>query len=578
MKRKNRTNRKAGLRAVVRESFVLSFTSRLSAKIVKLFEYGFLSPLLTSVRRTDSFFSDKVFAPLKKRFGANRKPQNTVRSAAASFFAGNRIFNALRALKDRFLATSLRSAGVFLLTYGVYTAAIFLLRRYTSGGADPDTAGISVAAVSFIAGLLLVIFGEKSILSALGNGRITGQLLCDCLGINESSLCLPEKGRNATGLAFLFGSLCGIGTLFVSPARLLFAILVALLAAAIFNVPEFGLLSAVALTAVLPRKQLTVLLLCTLASYLFKCLRLKRNLRFGTADVAFAAVFAVKALFALSGGGNPAPELLCCMCVYFITKNIICSERLILQALNVFCLGVSLAAAFRIANGFSWYIFPESLRSAVIGLTSCASSISDPLFLFLPAVPVALSRLAFPGRRRPGAAALLLIAADRVLEGDVSFAMFALIAVLAYFAFAHKAPGGALLAAAVAVPAVAVLENLRYGLVPNSVHRGFTLSLHLGDSPSGIAVFGAVFAFIMLAAALLLSFQRSLGALRYNNSRSAMIICGAVAASAVTAVLASLFSDPFADVRAFAVLWFTLGLEGSVFGVYTRAQYFSKDV
>ena len=561
----------------MRESFVLSLTSRLSAFIVKVFESGFLSPLLSSVRRTDSFFADKVVAPLKRQFGSERKKQKTLRGAAASFFAGNRVFNALRALKDGFLATSLRSAGVFLLTYGVYTAAIFLLRRYTSGEGDIGISGVSTAAVSFVAGLILVVFGEKSILSALGNGRVTGQLLCVCLGINESSLCLPEKGRNATGLAFLFGSLCGILTLFVEPARVLFAIFLALVAFAVFNVPEFGLFSAIALLAVIPGRQLVILLLCTLASYLFKCLRLKRNLRFGTADVAFAAVFAVKALFVITGGGDPAPELLCCMCVYFITKNVVCSERLVAQAVNVVCLGVSLAAAFRIVNGVSWLIYPESLRSAVIALTSCAASIKDPLFLFLPAVPLALSRLASPGGRKLGISALLLMTAAAATEDDVSFALLAVVAVLAYFTFAHKAPGGALLAGAAAIPAVALLADLRYGVVPNSIRRTFAISLHLGESPSGLAVFGALFAFILLAAALLLSLQRSFGALRYNNSRSATIVCGAVAASAITAVLALAFSDPFADTRAFAVLWFTLGLQGSVFGVYTRAQYYSKE-
>ena len=562
----------------MRESFVLSFTSRLSAKIVKLFEYGFLSPLLASARKTDSFFAEKIASPIKSRLGAKRTTRYTVRGAAAEFFAQNRLFAALRALKDRFLATSLRSAGVFLLTFGVYTAAIALLRRYTSGAMPYGTVGVSASAVSFTAGLILVIFGEKSILSALGNGRLTGQLLCDCLGINESSLCLPEKGKNAIGLAFLFGSLFGISTLFVNPARVLFAIILVLIAAAIINVPEFGLLSSIALLYVIPESQLTVLLLCTLASYLFKFLRLKRNLRFGTADAAFAAVFAIKILFVLFGSGDATPQLLCCMCVYFITKNIICSERLVSQALNVLCLGVSLAAAFRIINGVSWFIFPESLRSAVIGLTSCASSVSDPVFLFLPAVPVALSRLAFPGRRRLGLTALLLIAAACVLEDDVSLAVFAVIAVPAYFAFAHKAPGGALLAAAVVIPAAAVIANLRSGAAPNGIRRSFELSLHLGESPSGFAVFAAGFAFVLTAAALLLSFQRSLACLRYNNSRQAIIVCGAVAASAVTAVLAALFSNPFADMRAFTVLWFVFGLEGSVFGVYTRAQYFSNDV
>ena len=574
MKRNRRKNRKNRLRAESRESFVLSCTSALSARVIRLFEYGALSPLLSSARRTDEFVAGKIVAPVEKKFGLGRKIFAPARDKLAGFFASSRAMAFLCAAKDRFLATSLRSVGVFAVTFGVYAAAIFLLRRYTSSDtASLGVSALSAAAVAFISGVVLLLFGEKSILSALGNGRVTGPLLCDSLGINDSSLQAPEKGSNSTGIMFLLGSLCGIATLFISPARVLFILLCLLIAAAVINVPEFGLLLAMALLPVIPSKTLSALVLCTAGSYLFKCLRLKRNLRFGTADAAMLLLLLIKAVFAVNGAGD-TPQLLCLVCVYFIAKNVICSERLISQALNALCLGASVAAVFWLTAGYAGYIFPESLRNAAVSAVSNVVSNGGTAHVFLPAVPAALSRLSSPGSRRHGVCALVLIGVCAAVSDDILLIALCVSSGLCYFALAHKAPVGALLTALVVLPALVIFADYRASFHPIQTLWDPSLTLHLGENPSVAAVVGGVAATALLAVAALLSLQRALCCLRVNNSRSAALVCGGVAACAIMSVVACFVSDPFADIRVFAYLWFTLGLEGSIYGVYTRSQYY----
>lgn len=576
MRKNSRKNKTGRLRRIAGESLVLSCTSKLSSRLISAFENGWASPLLASVEKTDSFVSNAA-APIEKKLSLRRGVLTPARNAAASFFAKNRLFSRLVSLKDRFSNLSLRSVGIFSLTFGVYSAAIFILRHYVSltlGVGNPGE--LAFAAVAFLVGLFLLPFGEKSLLWALGTGRITGSLLSSCLGINESSLRSSEKGRGAVGAAFLLGSLCGIGTLFFSPVRILSAILCLILAISIFNVPEFGILLTIALLPYTPVSVLVPLVLVTLASYLFKCLRLKRNLRFGSADIAVLLLFAVYAVFAVSGSGKEEiPYLLCFVCIYFLIKNLICSERLIEQALNVLCLGVSVGLALWLLGEFAGYIYPLSLREAVAAVSKNVMADEALAILCVPAIPLAFSRIAAPNGKVRGAWTLALIIACTVVNDDPILYVLDIIAVLVYVAVAHKAPVGALLTAVAVLPAVLFVARHAFSKTSYSLSR-FTLPLD-GEA-SVMAKFGAVFAAVMFIIAVLLSFQRIFSCMRTYNSRYALKISGASASAAIMMIAVMLTSNPFTDMRSFAVMWFVLGLEGSIYGVYTHSQKNTSEV
>ena len=549
----------------------MSRTSKVSSAIVRFFESGHGSVLLGSAEKTDRLVSDKIASPIEKHTGINRRFFKPARDKIASFFAKNRAFSYLHSLKDTFLNMSLRSVGVFFLTFGIYSAAVFLLRRYISdalgNGTNIDPA---VAAVTLVFGLFLVIFGDKSLLYALSGGKITGRLIDSSLGISESSLYCAEKGKSVSGIAFLLGSVTGVFTLLVSPGSMLIILFSVVAVITIFNVPEFGLLSAIGLFSFVDAGFMMWLTVISTASYLFKCIRLKRNLRFGTADVLILASFVLAMIFGVNGGIDPKYSV-SFFFVYFLAKNLICSKRLIAQAFNVLCLGISVGLALWLLGEYSWYIPDESLRAAAGAITGHIFGGDTLALICVPAIPMALSRISVPGKRPLGLLAVLLIAGCTVVNGEPSLYVFNAVSVLLYFAIARKAPAGALIAGVLSFPFLYIL--LSTGLFGG----GFTL-YPLSFEMLGSGSFVGIVTVVLFTAAALLVFQRASSRMRLYISRLSILTSGAVAASVVSSAIVFLFANAFADSRSLVLIWFVLGIAGGIFGVYGSSTQRSSEV
>ena len=275
---RRKKHRHGTMKRLVRESLFLSSTRYMSSRVVRFFEAGLASPLLRSVKTVEGFVSEKITGPLFKKTELRKNFAMPARNSFAAFISRNPIFKSLSAFRNAALSVSLRSVGVFLLTFGIYAAAIFLLKRYISltlGTADTDD--LAFSAIAFVVGLVLAMFGEKSIISAISSGRITGSLLVNCLGVNESSFGQGKKAASGTavGISFLLGSLFGVLTLFYSPLDIISIFAAVLVLLTVLHIPEFGLLSAVAVFTFVPIESVAMLIAVTFGSYVLKCLRLK---------------------------------------------------------------------------------------------------------------------------------------------------------------------------------------------------------------------------------------------------------------------------------------------------------------
>ena len=198
-KAKKQSHKQGTAKRLVRGSLVLSRTRALSAKMLRFFESGAASPLLTSVKKTDHFARNKVSSPLTKKMGLRKNVSVSVRNSIASFFSRNSIMKKIASFRAALLNSSIRSAGVFLLTFSIYGVASFLLKRFVAsslGVANPDD--LIASAVIFLVGLLITVFGDKTIISSLGSSRITGNLLSGCLGVNRSSLERYKTSKSFT--------------------------------------------------------------------------------------------------------------------------------------------------------------------------------------------------------------------------------------------------------------------------------------------------------------------------------------------------------------------------------------------
>lgn len=564
------------MKRLVRESLVLSATRFVSARLNGFFSSGLASPLFASSETVDGFARNKITGPFYNKIGIRKNFAMPARNAVASFFSRNPLIRWLAGFRTAFLNTSLRSAGIFLLTYGIYAAAIFLLKSYVSltiGEANPDD--LSVAAVTFVVGLILTAFGEKSILSALGNGRITGSMLTKCLGVNDSSIdrAKNEASGTAIGLSFLLGSILGVLTLFFTTASVLFVFVSILVFIAILNIPEFGLLLTILTVSFTPVGYLAAIACATLVSYLFKCLVLKRNLRFGSADAAMLLTYIVLFISCLVlGGGFSRGELylLAFAALYFPAKNLICSEKLIYQTVNTLCFGLFIGMSLYIIGEYSEFISHPHLRSAVLWLTRYTLS-ADMLTILVSAIlPFAMASFLF-GKKRGAAITLLLSAACTVITDSFLFYALILTAIFIFIAFAYKAPAGAMLGAAVVLPPAFVFSSdytnssaVSVG-INASYDSAFVSSEGVMNFWGGLIHIGGVLVFIMLAVALILIFQRTLSSILLNTEKSIVAINGTLAASAVVLIVCSFIFNPFSDIRMIAVMWFIFGFCGAVY-------------
>ncbi len=579
-KARKKTYKDGFAKRLVNESLVLSLTRKLSLRFTRLFEYGILSPLVKSYKMVDSFVGERITGPIFKKIGMRENFSMPARNAVATFFAENPVMKALARLRSSFLNTSVRSVGIFMFTFGIYAAALFMLKSYVtlSFGAQAGINDISVSAVTLLVGLLFMIFGEKTLISSLGGSKIIGSLLSNCLGINDSSF---ERHKNASpktdvAVAFLLGSACGIATLFFPPSRVLLFILTVIGAIAIINIPEFGLLLSVAVFSFLPIGISLLICAITLFSYLFKCIRLKRNFRFGTADtVVLLMFFAMLVSCLISDDGIIGGEyyLLCVTSLYFVAKNLLCSEKLVVQAFETLCTGLNIGMALYILGDFATLIPHADVRNAAMLLTSHTLAPEMLALLVSVMLPFALSSFSSVGGRRPREGFLLLAAVCTAITDSALFYILVLVSFFIYIAFAYKAPAGALLGAAAVLPPVAVysFEHTVSYAVRLGTRLSYDSSLALSENTENMSFWGAMphvggaLAALLFIGSFLLILQRLLGVGIGESGTKRSLYIGTAVSSAVMLAVCSFMFNSFADLRIYAAMCFILGLCGGLY-------------
>ncbi len=603
-KARKKAYKPAVTKRLLRESLILSCTRQASSRLVRFFENSIVSPVISGEQKLIAAAKEKIKGlffksaepdknqsqPLTQAQAAKKSTKKkffkSAHNAVASAIEHNRLMSMLNTLRVAFLTTPLRSVGVFMLTFGVYSAAIFFLKRYVSFSiGNVDTDDLCVAVLMFIVGLLFSVFGEKNIAHYFGNSRIIGSLLSQSLGINDSSLArLPQKpSKNAVGISFLLGSILGVLTLFVSPLKVLLTVMSALILVMIFNVPEMGLLLTVGTLSFASVEITALLSVSTLTSYLFKWLRLKRNLRFGKADAAMLVFLVFLLLFMLaSNGGLACGEryIISFVLLYFAAKNLICSKKLLLQTFNALCTGLSAGLLLSIAGSYASFVPYAHLRAAVRLITAEVLS-PDMLTLALAVtVPFLLAVPRISSEKGGRIFTKLLIVAFAVVTDSLLLYVSIAVSVLLYIAFSYKAPVGTLVASAVLLPtSIAFLSDFT---VSNAVTafkmRSYDASLGMDGVFSasmwdGLAGVGGILSVLLCVFALIFVFQRMLYGSVLAKKEKTAFYSGTLISSSIVALAGTVIFNPISDLRLIALVWFVWGLGGAVYRMLSEEVF-----
>ena len=578
-------------------SFLLSRVSRLSARCTWSFRQGLVSRLLCRGDKTEQSLRTGLAATALENIGYRDLISKPVKKAVAAGSWESVLFARADGLRRAFLHTKARFFGIALMVFAVYAAGIYIAKELMDIGFSGGTPWDLVTAGVLFPVSLYLIFCGKPMYRFLGESRIITHLLVDILGMDPAAFRGGEDRVTARGgIAFIAGAAAGLATFLVSPLRVLWMVMVALFLLCIPAVPEMGLLMAVIMLPIAPLTYTAFFAALAAFGYFLKFFRLKRTFRFGVPEVMMVLTVITFWLSGMSTGDFFwFRRMLLFGCIWFLTVNLITTERLLRKYMTAMVYGGMILLTVTLVCGISDLVeLPRVLQG--ISLPSSLISGGELKCYMLMLVPLALMH----GGRRCGFVLLLLLCGNVYLMGSLWMAAGMLLGVLLYAALGHGAwVGSAIMggvACAVCMPLIGErLGNLacnfsatawelvlRFPWTGVGAGNGavMTAALAEGLHPDGFAsnlymrllLDGGVVLLLLFAGCVFFSWQRLFTCLReYVNGeeKRRTVLCGTVIASSVLFLLSSgviSFGDDMRVLGMFFCLCPVASLTGTLYG------------
>ena len=538
----------------------------------------------------------KMNASLNNRFGLKEKIVRPARVAFSREMEQSAMIYLINGAFERLLSASLRSYGVFLLTFVFYSVLLAAGRGYFSGGEWFSLSWAIKSTVSFLIPMpLLFTAKDTTLATGLLQSRIFSALLFDLLGLEREFFEKKRTPISGVLLGFLLGMALFFLTIFIPVKYVVSAVFWLLFAGLAYVRPESAMLLLCLCLPFSTGIALRGMLIVVAFFFAVKLLRGKRNLKMGV----FLVGMLVYAGYVLFGGlVTPAGvgfwsagNYLVVLAAFFLPALLFLGKSRILSASRVLTLGASVAACSS-ALVFLYGFVPERYREFLPVMAYLEES---PFFsidfcgIFVVfALPVFVARLISEtgfGNRFLSVSLIVLFAAVAILSRD-SGVWIAFLLVLALMRIFERN------VSVFSLTSVACASGLLYVFfMPETVKdavsaycNGFSADLSLsastfmesasrafaglgvGSAQSGGNLYARLLTDQGLVGILLLAFVL-IGVLCYavyasytNESvdRGSAALTGGFAAALIGALVLGVFTDLFADERV-TVLFFFIG-------------------
>ncbi len=576
-KRTKWKKRKGFRRRMLAGSFLLSRTAGLSGRCGWSFRHGIASGVLCSADRTERAFREGAGSRLLQKIGFRESVSGPIRKAVATGACESGIFAWVGRVRHAFLHTKARFFGIAGLVFALYTAGIFLAKRYMGlGFVAADPADLCIAAAAALVSVLLLPCG-KPLNVFFSESRLFRRVLIGMLGV------YPDAWRQGTervsargGIAFVVGNLAGLATVFYRPHLVLLFVFAALFCLCIPAVPEMGLLSAVIVLPFAPLRLTAFLTALAALGYLQKYFRLKRVFRFRLPELLLLLTVGVTCLSAVGTGELfTLKRILLFACIWFLTVSLITTERLFRKYVAALLYGGLLTLLLAAADRLLGFLSLETYRSCLP--TGMSETVLGCYLLML--MPIALLH----GKRRSGILLLMLICLHAYLLQSMWVFLGLLFSVLLYAALAHDAWIGSALIGVLTLPVAVQLMGDRLGRVASGFsetahvlarkywfsgigagnHAWISAALSNGLQLDGFAaglytrltLEGGVATVLLFVGTAFFALQRLFTCLREEENARRRILCGGLAAAALLFVVAAAVTDVWSDLRILGVFW-----------------------
>ena len=254
----------------------------------------------------------------------------------AEQFSGSFILHIWKRIVRFLLGCSMRFYGSFTFVFGVYSALIYLLKRFAFVNDTSDIAHLIFAVMCAVISVPMLI-SRKPLAQTLLESRAGSFLVVRIFGIpSESLLVAPAKHGESYNISIVMGLVLGTATYFIEPWALCIFAAVPVAVAMILSNPEIGVLLSVAcipfvgLTSA-PEELLTSLVLLYSVAYGLKLICGRRTVQMGIYELIlliFGLLIFVSGRISVGemGGEDRSVPMLIMIIGSFVALNLIRTE------------------------------------------------------------------------------------------------------------------------------------------------------------------------------------------------------------------------------------------------------------
>ncbi len=336
---------------------ILSTLDRAARAVYKKTDESMIGHALTSYDAACEQAEKSFSARIAGKLGISARIIKPIKRSIASAVEHSAIFNYIGELLDSLLSCSVRVWGIFTMSFGLYTALVFLIRSlaFTKGEANIMT--LYTAAAIVLLSIPLMMTGG-TLAAAITRSRIASFMLFRVVGVSRERFEQERTVIGRSNIAFVCGMILGLLTFFVSPVMLLIGLVGVTAVYLVLQTPEIGVIAAIFITPFSPHSMpLAILVVFITVCYLIKLILGKRTMRFELCDAAVLAFMAVTffgGIFSVSPETSLKPAMLLCvfMCGYFLTVNLLRTTEWMFRAVGAVVLSAFFVGALGIYENF----------------------------------------------------------------------------------------------------------------------------------------------------------------------------------------------------------------------------------
>ena len=340
-----------------RKSLTIGFFDMLGEKLRSFLANSFIGHFVTSYDRTSEKFENSVtYSAVKKVTHSDRLSK--MRRSATAAFDRSYVRKATLGLTSSMRHCTMRCYGVFMFTFALYVALMYLIRKFGmfySASLTYLNVSISVALLS-----LPFLFDKKRTLGAtLLDSKFFSWLLFYFFELRYENFRDNSERVDKPSIAFIIGMALGCLSFFVSPVMILLLLGFVFFFYFSLVTPESALLLSIFFLPLLslfdhPTIALCVLVGCIAIGYLGKLIRKKRVFHFGVLE----AMVILFSLFLLFGGMRNASMktsyasfvMVLLAGGFFLCSNLLRTKDMIKHAARAFALSSVICAVAGIAE------------------------------------------------------------------------------------------------------------------------------------------------------------------------------------------------------------------------------------